>query len=257
MVGCFGITKNSEEKEKDVNGMVSHSLFIPVILGTSRQGRQSEHVARFVVEQAATYNGVETELIDIRNIAIATDDAGEAIKDPQFAASMERADGLIIVVPEYNHGYPGLLKHVLDTCLKEYIHKAVGLCGVSAGPFGGTRVIQNMLPVMRELGLVTIFSDLNFGNVQTLFDESGTLLDKPTYSRRFDRFMQELIWMSTVLHHGRQAVSLDQQDSSTMNTHANKPCPEIAARMGTDVTTTVLTISVSSQTEATETSLIT
>jgi multimeric flavodoxin WrbA len=47
---------------------------------------------------------------------------------------MERADGLIIVAPEYNHGYPGLLKHFLDTCLKEYIHKAFtiasGRCGI-------------------------------------------------------------------------------------------------------------------------------
>ena len=87
-----------------------------------------------------------------------------------------RADAFIIVAPEYNHGYPGLLKHVLDTNLKEYIHKAVGICGVSAGRFGGTRVIQNLLPVMRELGLVTIFWDGNFSGVQKLFDADGTIL---------------------------------------------------------------------------------
>jgi NAD(P)H-dependent FMN reductase len=188
--------------------MSNTPLFIPVILGTPRQGRQSEFVAKFIVEQVAAREGVETELIDIRTIAIATNDAGESIKDPQFSATMERADGLIIVTPEYNHGYPGLLKHVLDTCLKEYIHKAVGLCGVSAGPFGGTRVIQNLLPVMRELGLVTIFYDLNFSNVQSLFEASGELIDKPTYSRRFDRFMDELVWMSTVLRYGRQSVTV-------------------------------------------------
>lgn len=187
----------------------SPSLFIPVILGTTRQGRQSEPVARFIVEQVMA-KSVETELIDIRQIQLPTDDAGETIKDPQFAASMERADGLIIVAPEYNHGYPGLLKHVLDSCLKEYIHKAVGICGVSAGAFGGTRVIQNLLPVMRELGLVTIFYDLNFSNVQTLFDESGALIDEQSQIRRFDRFMQELIWMSTTLRYGRQEVNLNQ-----------------------------------------------
>lgn len=178
-------------------------LFIPVILGTPRQGRQSEYVARFLVEQISQRHDVKTELIDIRTISIATDDAGESVKDPQFSATMERSDGLIIVAPEYNHGYPGLLKHVLDSCLKEYIHKAVGLCGVSAGPFGGTRVIQNLLPVMRELGLMTIFYDLNFSNVQTLFDESGNLIDKPTYVRRLERFMEELVWMSGLLRYGR------------------------------------------------------
>ncbi|MDZ8054463.1 MAG: NADPH-dependent FMN reductase [Aulosira sp. ZfuVER01] len=228
--------------------MLDSSLFIPVILGTPRKGRQSEYVAKFIVEQVAVRDRLHTELIDIRNIAIATDDAGESIKDPQFAATMERADGLIIVAPEYNHGYPGLLKHVLDTCLKEYIHKAVGLCGVSAGPFGGTRVIQNLLPVMRELGLVTIFYDLNFGDVQKLFDESGNLIDKPTYIRRMQRFMDELVWMSTVLKYGREVVSLEKQDNNQVNLHANKPCPEMATRMGVDAMETVLQVGLCTQT---------
>jgi NAD(P)H-dependent FMN reductase len=152
--------------------------------------------------------GVDTELIDIRNIPIAFDDAGEAIKDPAFSATVARADGLVIVTPEYNHGYPGLLKHALDSNLKEYIHKAVGVCGVSAGGFGGTRVIENLLPVLRELGLVAIFWDGNFSNVQTLFDEDGTLLDQ-SYVKRIDKFLKELIWMSKVLRHGRENVSLD------------------------------------------------
>ena len=121
---------------------------------------------------------------------------------------MMRADALVLVVPEYNHGYPGSLKHALDTCLKEYIHKAVGICGVSAGPFGGARVIENLLPVMRELGLVTIFWDVNFGNVQSLFDTSGKLLDK-AYIKRTDKFLKELIWMAKVLRYGREQVPLE------------------------------------------------
>ncbi|MBW4667314.1 MAG: NAD(P)H-dependent oxidoreductase [Cyanomargarita calcarea GSE-NOS-MK-12-04C] len=234
--------------------MTNTSLFIPVILGTTRQGRQSEHVAKFIVEQIATRDDVETELIDIRKIAIATNDAGESIKDPQFSATVDRADGLIIVAPEYNHGYPGLLKHVLDSCLKEYIHKAVGLCGVSAGPFGGTRVIQNLLPVMRELGLMTIFYDLNFGNVQRLFDESGNLIDKQTYIRRLDKFMNELVWMSTVLRYGRQKVNLENKHSTEVNLHANKPCPEMATRMGTDAIDTFIQASTDTQSNKVETS---
>jgi NAD(P)H-dependent FMN reductase len=184
---------------------MNDSLFIPVILGTARQGRLSEYVARFVSDQVSKQPHVETELIDIRQLPITINDAGESAKDEQFSATMNRADGLILVVPEYNHGYPGLLKHILDTNLKEYIHKAVGICGVSAGPFGGTRVIQNLLPVMRELGLVSIFYDGNFGNVQSLFDESGNLLEM-AYIRRLERFLNELIWMSTVLRYGRENI---------------------------------------------------
>jgi NAD(P)H-dependent FMN reductase len=168
----------------------------------------SEHVAKFVVEEVVKRNGVETELIDIRDIELSTVDAGESIKDPKFSSSVVRADALIIVTPEYNHGYPGLLKHVLDTNLKEYIHKAVGICGVSAGGFGGTRVIESLLPVMRELGLVTIFWDGNFSGVQNIFDSSGKLLDQ-AYIKRVDKFLKELVWMAKVLRYGRENVPLE------------------------------------------------
>jgi NAD(P)H-dependent FMN reductase len=180
-------------------------LFIPIILGTARQGRQSENVARFVFERTKKRVDIETELIDVRKLQMQLDDAGEQMKEAAFSATIDRCDGIIIVTPEYNHGYPGLLKHALDMNLKEYIHKAVGICGVSAGPFGGARVIENLLPVMRELGLVTIFWDVNFGNVQSIFDVQGKLLDQ-SYVRRVDKFLNELTWIARVLRHGRENV---------------------------------------------------
>ncbi len=180
-------------------------LFIPLILGTARQGRESEHAAKFVFERTKARAGVETEFIDVRTLPMKLDDAGEQMKDPKFAATIERCDGLIIVTPEYNHSFPGLLKHALDMCLKEYIHKAVGICGVSAGIIGGARVIENLLPVMREFGLVTIFEDVNFGKVGMLFDERGNLLDE-NFVRRVDKFLDELIWMSRVLRYGRESL---------------------------------------------------
>jgi len=60
---------------------------------------------------------------------------------------------------------------------------------------------------MRELGLVTIFWDVNFSSVQNVFDPNGLLLD-PYYIRRIDQFLKELIWMSRTLRHGREGVSL-------------------------------------------------
>src|ERR1051326_3518203 len=181
-------------------------LFIPVILGTARQGRSSEYAARLVFEQTSKRAGVESEFIDVRNLPMKLDDAGEQMKDPKFSATIQRCDALIIVTPEYNHSFPGLLKHALDMNLKKYIHKAVGICGVSAGQFGGARVIENLLPVMRELGLVTIFEDVNFGQVRTLFDETGKLLDQK-FIRRIDKFLDELIWMAGVLRYGRENVA--------------------------------------------------
>ena len=188
--------------------MSSRPLFIPVILGTVRKGRASENVAKFVFEQVKQRDGVESELIDIGELNFPGNDAGEQIKDQRFSETCERADGLVLVVPEYNHGYPGILKHVLDSNLKEYIHKAAGICGVSAGGFGGTRVIQSLLPVLRELGLVTIFWDGNFSGAQGLFDEAGNMHDRTTHEKRIDKFLGELIWMSKVLRFGRENISI-------------------------------------------------
>ena len=183
-------------------------LSIPVILGTTRKGRMSEHAARFMATQIAKREGIKTELIDISEVPLPVDDAGEAIKDTGFSEKMIMADALVIVTPEYNHSFPGLLKHVLDSCLKEYIHKAAGIVGVSAGPFGGVRAIQDLLPVMRELGLVNIFWDVNFGTVSKVFDSAGELLDQ-AFIARADKFLNELIWMARTLRYGRDHIALD------------------------------------------------
>jgi NAD(P)H-dependent FMN reductase len=188
--------------------MPERPLFIPVILGTVRQGRRSEPAARFMVSQLQRRPEVETELIDIARIPLPVDDAGEAIKDPEFAARMDRADALVIVSPEYNHAYSGLLKHVLDSCLEEYIHKPAGVVGVSAGPWGGTRGVQGLLPVLRELGLVSIFWDVNFNLAGSQFDESGVVRDEAKWSKIAEKFLGELIWMAKVLRHGRENVAL-------------------------------------------------
>lgn len=183
-------------------------LDIRVILGTARKGRYSAHAAGFVVEQIRRRSGIVTDLIDIAELALTIDDAGENLKDPSVSEQLARADALVIVSPEYNHSFPGLLKHLLDAYLKEYIHKAAGIVGVSSGPFGGTRGIQDLLPVLRELGLVTIFWDVNIGMVGKTFDASGRLLDDALV-RRTNKFLDELVWMARTLRHGRDTIPLN------------------------------------------------
>jgi NAD(P)H-dependent FMN reductase len=187
---------------------INRPIFAPVILGTPRQGRLSEAAANFVFKQVSQRAEIETEFVDIRNIPLRSDDAGESLKDPKFSALVTRADALILVVPEYNHSFPGLLKHALDTNLAEYIHKAVGICGVSAGPFGGARMIENFLPVLRELGLVSIFNDVNFSLARELFDPATGEIRDPKFASRVDKFLDELIWMARTLRYGRENLPM-------------------------------------------------
>lgn len=182
-------------------------LRLPVLLGTNRKQRNSVFVARWLVEEMEKRPDIETKLFDVGDFDFPQDDYGQGIKDlfPAWKEAIVEADGLVIVSPEYNHGYPGSLKAVLDLLLKEYIHKAVAFVGVSAGPWGGTRVVEAMVPMVRELGLAVTFTDLNFPKVQTKFADDGKLLDR-AYEQRANDFLDELVWMSRVLKWGRENV---------------------------------------------------
>lgn len=188
--------------------MTDQKLFIPLLLGTNRKNRASEHVAKWVFARMQERTELETTLFDVRDFDLPRDHYGPEIAHlfPEWRDSMTRADGLVIVTPEYNHGYPGILKSVLDLLLKEYIHKAVAFVSVSAGIWGGTRVIEVMVPMVRELGLAVTFTDLNFPSAGTKFDENGVLQDA-AYERRVAGFLDELVWMSTALRWGRENVA--------------------------------------------------
>jgi len=182
-------------------------LNIPVLLGTNRKERKSVFPARWLVEQMEKRPEIRTRLFDVAEFKLPQDDYGQGLKDsfPEWRDAMIQADGLVIVTPEYNHGYPGSLKAVLDLLLPEYIHKSVAFVGVSAGIWGGTRVIEAMVPMCRELGLAVTFTDLNFPRVQATFDDAGKLLDQ-RYEKLAKDFLDELVWMSTVLKWGRANV---------------------------------------------------
>ena len=182
-------------------------LFLPVLLGTNRKLRKSESAARWLLGEMQKRPEIETRLFDVAEFALPHDDYGQEIKEqfPEWRDAIIRADGLVIVTPEYNHGYPGALKAVLDLLLKEYIHKAVAFVGVSAGPWGGTRVIEALVTMVRELGLAVTFTDLNFPKIDRLFDADGNLLDM-AFEARAKAFIDELVWMSRVLKWGRANV---------------------------------------------------
>jgi NAD(P)H-dependent FMN reductase len=182
-------------------------LNLPVLLGTNRKERKSIHAAKWVADEMQKRADIESRLFDVSQFSLPHDDYGQGIKDqfPEWRDAIIQADGLVIVSPEYNHGYPGALKGVLDLLLREYIHKAVAFVGVSAGPWGGARAIEAMVPMVRELGLAVTFTDLNFPHIQKQFDEQGNLQDS-AYQQRVKDFLDELVWMSRTLKWGRENV---------------------------------------------------
>lgn len=181
-------------------------LYIPVLVGTARERRKSIHAAKLVMEVGRTFGDIETELVDPNNFNFPGDGNDPEGKDPRYTAITARADGFFIVSPEYNHSFPGSLKRMLDSELKNYIHKPVAFAGVSSGPWGGVRAIEALVGTVRELGLVATFTDMKFPKVQELFNENGEL-QNDKQREHVKSAWQELLWMATVLRWGRENVA--------------------------------------------------
>lgn len=177
------------------------NLFLPVLQGTTRLQRQSIKVSRLLVKMINEREGLSSELVDPVDFNFPGDGNDPEGKDPRYGEIIGRADGLVIVVPEYNNSFPSSLKRMLDSELKAYFHKPAALMGVSSGRIGGARAIEALVPVLRELGLVASSVDVLFANVQDIFDDQGNLLDE-AYLKRINRALDELVWLAQALKAG-------------------------------------------------------
>ena len=183
-------------------------VFLPVILGTNRKGRLSAHAAHHVLDVLKRRPDATTELIDVADFDFPKDDYGTSTKGlfPTYVDVASRADGFVIVSPEYNHGYSGRLKTLLDTLLPEYNRKAAGIVSVSSGQWGGVRMIESLVPVLRELGLVVSGVDLQFPLAGDAFFSSGEPRDVK-YRERTEHFVNELVWLAQALRRGRESAA--------------------------------------------------
>lgn len=184
---------------------MNKDLVIAVLIGTTREQRQSIKVARFIAKHGSSIPGIKTILVDPSNFTFAGDGNDPEGKDERYTAIVQSADAFFIVTPEYNHSFPGSLKRMLDSELAHYIHKPVAFAGVSSGRWGGLRAVEALVNTVREMGMVACFVDIYFPNVQDTFNESGELL-VPFYAGEVQKAYEELIWMAIALRHARYTM---------------------------------------------------
>jgi NAD(P)H-dependent FMN reductase len=179
-------------------------FYIPIIAGSTRRDRQSIKVARFVLKKTQQRAGVQTELLDLLEYSFPImeerlhnrDDPPPRLKE--FGDKIGRADSIIIVSPEYNNGYPGVLKNALDYLLPEYERKPIGIVTVSAGGFGGLTCLAQLRLVTIGMGAFPIPENLAVSRVRDSFKDDGTPND-PAYEKRATAFLDELLWFTEAI----------------------------------------------------------
>src|ERR1051326_3568081 len=91
--------------------------YIPVILGSIRRNRESDKVATFAISSLRKRSCVTTELLDLKVLDLPMMEERLRFRDDpplrinEFSSKINRSDAIVIVTPEYNAGYPGVLKN--------------------------------------------------------------------------------------------------------------------------------------------------
>ena len=179
-------------------------FYIPIIAASTRRDRQTIKVARFVLARLQQLSGVQTELLDLLeyNLPIMEERLHRRDDPPprlqEFGDKIGRAHSLIIVTPEYNNGYPGVLKNALDYLLPEYERKPIGIVTVSAGGFGGINCLAQLRLVTLGMGAFPIPASLPVSRVRDSFNEDGTPNDAG-YEKRAADFLGEVMWFTEAI----------------------------------------------------------
>jgi NAD(P)H-dependent FMN reductase len=177
-----------------------HKLSIPVLLGSARVGRQSARVGELVLTELEQRTGAQSEMLDLAgyDFPIMSERLSQMKQPPpglaEFAAKLARANGLVIVTPEYKGSYPGVLKNALDFLPPGIFHrKPIGIVTVSSGDFGGLSCLAQLRLVCLSMGGLPVPNSLTVARVQELFEEGGEAR-KPDLTRRLTLFLDDLLW---------------------------------------------------------------
>ena len=187
---------------------------IHVILGSTRQGRSGEKVARWFMAHARARSDLDVELVDLRDWPLPFFDQqvppmmggySDAAQQ-RWAAQVARADGYVLVTPEYNHGYPAVLKNALDHLFSEWNGKPVAFVGYG-GPGGGLRAVEQLRQVVVELEMVPMRQQVAIAGVYAAFDQDGRLADREQHDRQAGAVLDELAGWTARLAGTQAALS--------------------------------------------------
>ena len=173
---------------------------IAIISSSIRIGRQSHRVALYFKNYLENNHPATVEMLDLAEYNFPLfDERLKFQKKPSaemldFAEKIKAADGVLIVTPEYNGGYPASLKNVVDLLYDEWHRKPIAISTVSAGGFGGTQVVTSLQFSLWKIQAWTIPAMFPVPKVQDAFDENGVPTDLPSTDKRAKTFIDELLW---------------------------------------------------------------
>ena len=184
---------------------------IGIIVGSTRQGRFADRPANWIAELARQRTDLTAELVDLRDYPLPMFDepmspAWKPSAHPvaqRWSARLGALDGLIVVTPEYNHGYSGVLKNALDHAYAEFARKPIGFVGY--GGVGAARAIEQLRLVAIELQMAPVRSAVHIGMVEFIgmLQQGKSFDDFPYLAQAASGLLDDMAWWARSLRAAR------------------------------------------------------
>lgn len=186
-------------------------LKIQIITASIRDGRAGENITNWVKQNLPENKDVEFEFIDLKDLSVphfndsVPPSTAQGNYQSEFAKTWAKrinaADGYLIITPEYNHGYPGVLKDTFDWAYKEWNNKPIGFVSYGSAA-GGARSVEQLRLVAIELQMAPIREAVVISNYWAFFDDKGELTDE-NLREKLHSTINQLLWWADALKSDR------------------------------------------------------
>ncbi|MEW2352293.1 NAD(P)H-dependent oxidoreductase [Spirillospora sp. NPDC029432] len=169
---------------------------VAVIIGSTREGRAGEDVARWFLALARGRDGMDVDVVDLAAFDLPARYECEVTPGvAAFTARVDRADAFVIVTPEYNHSFPAPLKQAIDYAYDEWQAKPVGFVAYGHGS-EGLYAIEHLRTICTELHMVPVRGRVNLDLLG-----GGTGGDGP--ARAAEAMLDQLTWWALATREAR------------------------------------------------------
>ncbi len=168
---------------------------ISIILGSSRQKSISAQIGLQVQQLVKTELGGAAAIIDLAELKLPllyeSQPPAKRTVFPdalieKWSETVATTDLFIMIVPEYNGGYPGIFKNALDLLYKEWHNKPVLLITHSGGPSGGADMAKHLDVVLRKFSLKVMPQVITLPLSWKLFTPEGAFAEKNNEQKIID-----------------------------------------------------------------------
>ncbi|WP_175625817.1 MULTISPECIES: NADPH-dependent FMN reductase [Oxalobacteraceae] len=182
----------------------NEKLNLVLIYGSIREGRYCDIIANWASAQVRKHQEFALEIVDPAKLSLQP----QSEQNPDLHAlrtCLDRADAFIVITPEYNHGYPAPLKHLIDSVSREWQAKPLAFVSYG-GVSGGLRAVEQLRQVFTELHVATMRNSVSFANAWEQFDDQGRLYAATRAEKSMEMMLAQLHWWAVALKDARRTI---------------------------------------------------